>query len=205
MRVGKPASGITRMRRGGASSRPRLCQHHPLRVLLLALAVSLLQAASAAAQSAPNGPVYLMADTADHLDLGAGVYHLMTEYDRHETFGADAEYRFGEKFAYLGPALGVIADAHGGGMAYGGLYGDVALGPVVLTPLAGLGASWHGGRNDENLGGTFEFRLSFEAAYRWDNDSRLGLRFGHISSAGIHSVNPGENDLMLTYALPLRF
>ncbi|MGO8917537.1 MAG: acyloxyacyl hydrolase [Stellaceae bacterium] len=211
MRVGKLASGFARMRHGGAwlLSNPR----HRLGVcatVSLALALSGLYATPSAAQSAPGeplqmGPAQVMAGTSGHLDLGAGVYDIIGDHHRDETGAADAEYRFGQKFYYIGPALGVIGDARGGGMAYAAFYSDIALGPVVVTPLAGLGAWWHGAHNDENLGGTFEFRLSLEAAYRWDNGSRLGLRFGHISSADIHLVNPGENDLMLTYAFPLTF
>ena len=41
------------------------------------------------------------------------------------------------------------------------------------------------------------------AAYAFDNGFRLGIRFGHISNADIHRVNPGENDLMVTYGIPL--
>lgn len=208
MRVGKPASGLARMRHGGAWSLP-IPHCHPA-LLVVALALCGLHVASAAAQSAPGeplqlGPAQLLGDSAGHLDLGAGVYDLIGDGHRDETGTADAEYRFGQKFYYVGPALGVIGDTRGGGMAYAAIYGDIALGPVVLTPLGGVGAWWRGGHHDENLGGTFEFRLSLEAAYRFTNGGRLGLRFGHISSADIHPVNPGENDLMLTYAFPLSF
>lgn len=171
----------------------------------LALALSAVQAASAAAQSAPGGSIEPSAGTVDYLDIGAGVYDLAGDHHRHETGAADVEYHFGQKFLGIGPALGVIADIRGGGMGYAALYGDIPVGPLVVTPLAGLGGWWHGNGNDENLGGTFQFRLSLEAAWRLDNASRLGLRFGHISNAGIHPVNPGDNDLMLTYSLPLRF
>lgn len=139
------------------------------------------------------------------LKLGAGVYDLIGNGHRNETFGAGTEFRFAQKLFFVGPAIGVIANARGGGMIYAGFYGDVALGPVVVTPLAGLGAWRRGGHNDEDLGGTFEFRLSLEAAYQFADRSRLGLRFGHISNADIHRKNPGENDLMLTYGLPIYF
>ena len=206
MRVGKLASGLARMCHGGVWSRsiPRHC-HRVLPVVSLALMLSGLHGASSGAQSAPGEPAQLPAGTASHLDLGAGVYDLMGNAHRNETGTADAEYRFGQKFHSIGPALGVIADARGGGMAYAAFYSDVALGPVILTPLAGLGGWWQGAHNDEKLGGTFQFRLAFEAAYRMDNAGRLGLRFGHISNADIHAANPGENDLMLTYAFPLSF
>jgi hypothetical protein len=137
------------------------------------------------------------------LDLGAGVYDIIGNAHRNETGAAAAELRFGQRFFGIGPAVGTIVNFRGGGMAYFGVDSDIAVGRVVVTPLAGLGAWWRGSGKDENLGGTFEFRLSLAAAYAFDNGSRLGVRFGHISNANIHKANPGENDLMLTYGIPL--
>jgi lipid A 3-O-deacylase len=149
------------------------------------------------------GPLTILTNAPTLLDLGAGVYDIIGNAHRNETAAADAELRLGQRFYGIGPAFGTILDIRGGGMAYFGLDSDIALGPVVVTPLMGLGAWWHGNNNDENLGGTFEFRLSLAVAYAFDNGSRLGVRFGHISNADIHKVNPGENDLMLTYGIPL--
>jgi lipid A 3-O-deacylase len=149
------------------------------------------------------GPIGIMTEAPTLLDVGAGVYDIIGNAHRNETGGADAELRLGQRWNGIGPAVGTIVDFRGGGMIYAGIDSDFALGPVVVTPLAGVGAWWRGGKSDENLGGTFEFRLSLEAAYAFDGGSRLGVRFGHISNADIHKVNPGENDLMLTYGLPL--
>jgi lipid A 3-O-deacylase len=153
----------------------------------------------------PIGPITLGGDGPNYLDLGAGVYDLIGNSHRNETGAAEAEFRYGRKLYGIGPAAGIIGDFRGGGMVFTGLYSDFSLGRIVLTPLAGVGAWWQGGSNDENLGGTFEFRLQLEASYQFDNDMRLGLRFGHISNANTNNINPGENDLMLTYGLPLTF
>jgi lipid A 3-O-deacylase len=161
---------------------------------------------SVLAQAASDGlrlqPIALATEEPSYLELSAGVYDILGDHGLHETFGADAEFHFGQKLFFIGPAVGVIADARGGGMVYAGFYSDLALGPVIVTPLAGIGAWWHGSHQDENLGGTFEFRLSLAAAYEFADRSRLGLRFGHISSAGINKRNPGENDLMMIYDAP---
>ena len=85
---------------------------------------------------------------------------------------------------YLGPALGVIADLDGGGMVDATVYADLNIGSIVVTPMGGIGADWQGNRSDEPLGGTFQFRLSLEAAYQFGDRSRIGLRAGHISSGG---------------------
>ena len=150
-------------------------------------------------------PAKLALDDPDpgYLELGAGVYDLIGDHGNHQTFAASIEYHFGEKLFFIGPAVGVLTNVRGGGMAYVGLYSDITLGPVVVTPFGGVGAWWHGNRVDENLGGTFEFRLSLAAAFQFEG-SRVGVRFGHISSAGINKRNPGDNDLMLTYGTPLQ-
>jgi len=58
----------------------------------------------------------------------------------------------------------------------------------------------------EDLGGTFEFRTSVVGAYEFGNGSRVGVQFAHVSNAGTgkRNVNPGENELLLTYSLPLK-
>lgn len=200
-------------RAGAASTLPRFpwrAHGSMATALLIGLALCSYRVAPALAHTVQgktlrSGPMRILSDTPSHLDLGAGVYDIIGNAHRNETAAVDAEYRFGSKLYHIGPAVGVIADMRGGGMVYGGFYGDIAFGRVIITPLAGLGAWWHGGRTDEDLGGTFQFRLSLEVAYRLDDRSRLGVRFGHISSADIHKVNPGENDLMLIYAFPLKW
>jgi lipid A 3-O-deacylase len=185
----------------------RLAPRGALAAILFALGI----AATGTARAQPAlpddplrlGPLGIMTQAPTLLDLGAGVYDLIGNAHRNETGAADAELRLGQRWGGLGPAVGTIIDARGGGMVYVGIDSDITVGPVVVTPLAGLGAWWRGSQHDENLGGSFEFRLSLEAAYAFESGSRLGLRFGHISNADIHNVNPGENDVMATYGLPL--
>lgn len=183
------------------------------RLLMLAAVFALLgtsmagparaQPSAAADDQLRLGPIGILTQAPTLLDVGAGVYDIIGNAHRNETGTADAELRLGQRWGGIGPAVGTIVDFRGGGMVYSGIDSDLALGPVVLIPLAGVGAWWRGGKSDENLGGTFEFRLSLEAAYAFDSGSRLGVRFGHISNADIHKANPGENDLMLNYGLPL--
>lgn len=149
------------------------------------------------------GPFGIMNQAPTLLDLGAGVYDIIGNAHRNQTGVFGAELRFGQRWAGVGPAVGTLIDLRGGGLVYVGADTDIAVGRIIITPLLGLGAWWRGGRRDEDLGGTFEFRMSLAAAYAFANGSRLGIRFGHISNADIHRMNPGENDLMLTYGIPL--
>lgn len=111
------------------------------------------------------------------------------------------QFRFGKKLLYIGPVIGVLANTQGGIFGYAGFYSDIRFGRFVMTPLAGAGAYSRGG--SEDLGGVFQFRLSFALSYKFDNRSRLGVQFGHISNAGIHARNPSDNEALLTYAIPL--
>ena len=163
------------------------------------------QAQQPAEVAARLGPIAILGSGPSYLDLGAGVYDLVGNAHRNQTAAGELEFFYGKKILGFGPATGVIENIRGGGMFFVGFYNDFTLGPVVLTPLLGLGAWWHGGSNDENLGGTFEYRLELNFAYQFDNLSRLGFRLGHISNANAHARNPGDNDLMLTYSLPLPF
>jgi lipid A 3-O-deacylase len=186
------------------------CFRPAFRVARLVMTLLIFGPGSVLAQAAGDGslrlePIALATAEPSYLEFSAGAYDLVADHNgQHQTFGADAEFHFGQKLFFIGPAVGVIADARGGGMVYAGFYSDIAFGPVVVTPLGGIGAWWHGSHADENLGGTFEFRLSLAAAYEFADRSRLGLRLGHISSAGINKRNPGENDLMLSYGVPLQ-
>lgn len=158
--------------------------------------------------AAPFGPLQLgsvpiAGEEPNYVELGAGAYGLIYHDSRYGTAAGDVEFKFGDKLLYLGPAFGVIADPNGAGMVYATLYTDFDIGSIVITPMGGVGAYWRGDRQDLLLGGTFQFRLSLEAAYQFADQSRIGLRFGHISSAGLNHVNPGDEELMVTYSIPV--
>lgn len=136
-----------------------------------------------------------------YLELGFGAFNAIITHSRHTTPEGQIEFRYGEKLFYIGPAAGVLANTKGGVFGYAGVYSDITFGRFVLTPLAGLGGYRQG--SSENLGGTFEFRLSLEGTYEFDDKSRVGIKLGHISNAGTHHRNPGENDILAIYSLPL--
>ena len=85
---------------------------------------------------------------------------------------------------------------------YGGFRFDAKIGRhLVITPEAAVGYWDRGGGKD--LGGHVEFKTGGEIAYRFDDDSRLGFLFDHISNAGIYTKNPGVESAMLMYSIPL--
>jgi lipid A 3-O-deacylase len=144
------------------------------------------------------GPVVVHGDEADALMLGLGAFD---PFDNGKSAGATLEYRLGRKLFVIGPAIGGMANTQGGLFGYFGLYSDISVGKVYFTPQLAIGAYHQGDSRD--LGGVFQFRETVEFSYRFDNGQRLGVRVAHISNAGIHEINPGEEEYYLTYAIAL--
>ena len=158
--------------------------------------------AQGAARSMDQG-LQLLGSEPSYLDLAAGAFDIQGHREAGTSGEGRIEFRYGQKFLYIGPAAGVLATTRGGVFGYAGFYADIAWGRFVLTPLGAVGAYSRG--SDENLGGVFQFRTSAAITYEFDGGSRLGLQIAHVSNAGIHHRNPGENEALVTYALPLPF
>jgi hypothetical protein len=136
----------------------------------------------------------------DFLALSAGVFDINDD----ETSGEfRAEYRSNLRLWKIAPFIGGSVNTDGGFYGYAGLGVDIYFGRnIVLTPNAAFVAYEKGDSKD--LGGFFNFRTGGEIAWRFDNWSRLGVAFHHISNAGIYESNPGTELLVMTYSIPLR-
>ncbi len=144
------------------------------------------------------GPVDLHGDGPNFFDIGAGVFN--SGEGGEASLAGKVEVRIGKKLFFVGPALGIVANTDGGLMGYGGIYVDLSYRRVVLTTVLSLGGYHQGDSVD--LGGIFQFREEFTLSYQFDNGSRLGVVWAHISNAGTHDNNPGENEVLVTYAIP---
>jgi lipid A 3-O-deacylase len=134
------------------------------------------------------------------LTFGAGAFDFM-EGD-HRAAQVDLQYRSGLKLWIFQPMVGVSATTDAAGYIYAGLSVDIFFGNrFVLRPSFAPGLFYEG--NGKDLGGVLEFRSAVEAAYRFDDRSRLGIEISHRSNAGFYDDNPGEETLMLFYHLPL--
>ena len=112
------------------------------------------------------------------------------------------EYRHGSGLWIFKPWFGLEGTSDGALYGLGGVLADFPLGPnIFITPSFGAGAYAEGDGKD--LGHVIEFRSQIEVAYRFDNASRLGLAFSHISNAGLGTENPGTEVINLYYALPV--
>ena len=112
------------------------------------------------------------------------------------------EYRHDQKLWVFKPFGGVMGTSDGASYYYAGILMDIYFGKrVVLTPSFAPGYYARG--SGYNLGHPLEFRSQLELAYRFDDRSRLGVSFGHMSNASIGDKNPGTESLMLNYSIPL--
>jgi lipid A 3-O-deacylase len=159
----------------------------------------LAAAALALCAGLTNGPA--KADSYDPalLVLGAGAYDVLHQ-DKDALFRG--EYRFGTRILYVRPIVGVEVNTGGGVYAYGGFGINLPITDhIVLFPSGAFGY-WERG-DSKNLGAHEEFRTGAEIAYRFDDASRIGVSFHHISNAGITQRNPGVEEAMVEYAIPL--
>jgi len=140
------------------------------------------------------------AEEPDFISVGAGYYDL---FDDESAGEFRLEYRFSEenKLLFFTPFVGATATTDGGTYGYGGVGIDIFFGRRwVLTP--NFAAGIYGNGDGKDLGSAIEFRSGVELAYRFDDYSRLGLSFTHISNAGIDERNPGVESLVLVYSVP---
>jgi lipid A 3-O-deacylase len=112
------------------------------------------------------------------------------------------EYRFGDVLWIVAPFVGLMGTSAGGFYGYAGFGFDVNFGKNwVVTPSIAGGYFYRG--SGTNLGSWWEFRSGAEFDYRFENRSRLGVAFYHMSNAGLAKSNQGEQELLLVYSVPL--
>lgn len=134
------------------------------------------------------------------ITVGAGAAGIIADRDKAGIF--HFEYRSDLELWRIRPFVGVAATTDASVYGYFGLGLDIFLGKHwVLTPNTAVGLYEEG--DGQDLGHVVEFRSGLEVAYRFDDQSRLGLALHHLSNASIGDENPGTETLILTYSLPL--
>ena len=115
------------------------------------------------------------------------------------------EYRQGDPilFNYLKPWLGLEVTSDLSVWGGGGFLLDIPLGEqFYLVPSIGVGL-YTEGDSDKDLDYPIEFRSQLELGYKFENENRLGVAFGHISNAGMGDDNPGTEILSLYWHTPV--
>jgi hypothetical protein len=133
------------------------------------------------------------------LSLSVGRYDFNRQKKPTEEGGM--QYRSDLKLWIFQPMAGFMVNGHGSAELYAGISLDIFLGNrIVVRPSFAPGYYHRGG--GEDLGYKLEFRSAIEAAYRFDDRSRLGIEVYHMSNASLGKINPGEESINLVYSLP---
>lgn len=145
-------------------------------------------------------PLPAIADDPPFLSFGVGWYDVNRQIDEATEFRA--EYRSSYKLWVVKPFAGLMGTTDGAAYGYGGLLMDIYFGRrIVVTPSLAAGL-YHDG-DGRDLGHAVEFRSGIEAAWRFDDRTRLGISFYHLSNAHLADHNPGTEVLGVVYSIPL--
>jgi hypothetical protein len=169
-----------------------------IRLALILASVAALTLAVVPNARAADG----MPDDPDFISLGAGYF----DFNRQKDEGASVrlEYRSDYKLWIFKPFAAVDYVTSGHGFVGAGILMDIYFGNrFVLTPSFAPHYYW-GGDSKLDLDYPLEFRSQIEAAYRFDDRSRLGLAVSHYSNADLGDTNPGTEILSLYYSVPLQ-
>lgn len=137
-----------------------------------------------------------------YYSVGVGYYDVISPDDS----AADLRLEYRSNYDLLGtginPWIGleVTSDASVWG-GFGFLYDWQIAESFYITPSLGAGL-YTEGSSDKDLDHVIEFRSQLEGGYQFEDKSRLGLAFGHISNASLGDKNPGVEILNLYYHVP---
>jgi len=168
-------------------------------------AAALLVVGAATSPSRAQVALGTPATDAPRLEFGAGAFDITPDakYKDSETAAEfRGEYHFGDVLWAISPFIGASGTSDGAFYGYGGFGIDIDFGPnIVLTPNGAAGYFARGAGT--NLGSWWEFRTGAELAWRFADQSRIGIALTHTSNAGLTRRNPGEQSVVLTYSMPL--
>jgi len=181
------------------------------RVVAAGVLAVLVVAAGPASAAPPTevwqrvGALEIRGPGADYATIGGGVFDAVGESQergvRNRSAAGRIEYRRGrEKLFGIGPMLGLMANTDGGVYGYGGIHAEAAWGRFVLTPFGAVGGYRRG--HSKDLASVFLFRGGVGFNYELANGTLIGVEFAHLSNGYTQDINPGEEELFVTLALP---
>lgn len=140
------------------------------------------------------------AQDSDLVSLSAGIWDVG---DDESAGDFRLEYRWGTPFLWeIKPWTGGEITSDASFWLGGGILADLEVSDrLIITPSFGVGL-YDEGDSDLDLGYPIEFRSQIEAGYRFNNDNRVSVSFGHLSNASLDDNNPGTEVLGLYWHLP---
>lgn len=134
-----------------------------------------------------------------YVTIGVGAWEVFRDKAHAAEF--DLGFRPDVGLGVIRPQIGWVQSTDGDYYGYGGFLADFGLTDhLYVTPnLAVGGYGGHGYR----LGSHVEFRSGVDLAWRFEDASRLGVGFYHMSNAGLTQRNPGDESVVVQYFLPI--
>jgi lipid A 3-O-deacylase len=133
------------------------------------------------------------------LSVGGGMFDFLHD---HKAAEGRVEYDFAHGYYFVKPMIGIFGTNRKSAFAYAGFNFDLHFGEhFVLVPNAAIGY-YHRG-NGKDLGEAFEFKTGARFDYRFNDASRIGIAFDHISNAGFSKKNPGEENILIMFSFPV--
>ncbi len=112
------------------------------------------------------------------------------------------ELRSAKRNNVINPFGGVMFNSDGASLVYWGFLHDFYItNHIIFTPSFAPGFYSQGNSKDLSL--ALEFRSQLELTYLFNNESRLGISFNHVSNGGLRLPNLGVESFALTYIFPL--
>lgn len=146
------------------------------------------------------------ADDPAFLSIGGGTY----DWNRKKDEGIEVrmEYRHDKKiFDLVKPFVAAAVSKNDSTQVFlgAGILMDIYLGKRFVVTPSFAPHYYHGGNTKLDLDYALEFRSQVEAAYRFDDRSRLGVAVSHYSNASLGKTNPGTESATIYYSIPVNF
>lgn len=147
-------------------------------------------------------------DLPNLVSVGAGWFDFNKNSPQREAVDMRLEHRWGmsllpmannyfkswDPYFQIHPMVAIETTNRGQFYGAGGFALDFLLGRhIVITQTELVGLYYRG--DGKRLGSFVEFRSTFEAGFRFENEMRLTGFIGHTSNAGLTDLNPGANTI----------
>lgn len=120
----------------------------------------------------------------------------------HRVMEGGLRYR-GPAKGWLHPIAGGMATSAGGVYVFLGLSIDVPVGRRVILRGSFAPGYYPKGSAGKDLGYPIEFRSALEVSLPLGGQRFIGVEYSHMANAGLGSINPGLESLVVTLTLPV--
>ena len=135
------------------------------------------------------------------LVLSVGKFGIDQDFTDSQRYGVELRFKPLTSWRLI-PELGYSWLKNGAHYSYLGVKRDFyLLMDVIITPSFAVGDFNNNAK--VNLGHSIEFRSGLELSYQFYRQFRLGFALYHLSNAALSESNPGSEELVLSFAIPL--